>query len=141
MAPVLDRIDHVHVFVADRAAAEAWYERVLGLGRLPELAHWAGGGGPLTLGNPAGSIHLALFEGAGPGAGRDGAAGPSRSTIALGVDGAAFREWHAHLAAELGRRVDVVDHGEACSLYFADPDGNPYEITSSDLEARASLPS
>lgn len=31
MAPSpLERIDHIHVFVADRAAAEPWYADVLG---------------------------------------------------------------------------------------------------------------
>jgi catechol-2,3-dioxygenase len=53
----------------------------------------------------------------------------SRATIAFGVDAAAFRDWQAHLAAQLGRTVDVVDHGEASSLYFKDADGNPFEIT------------
>ena len=120
MAPPLDRIDHVHVFVADRPAAEAWYRRVLGLSRVHALAGWAKGGGPLTLGDGAGTIHLALFE---------SPAEKCRSTIALGVDGASFEAWRMHLAAELGRTVEVVDHGQARSLYFSDPDGNPYEIT------------
>jgi catechol-2,3-dioxygenase len=120
MAPVLERIDHVHVFVADRAAAEAWYERVLGLARLPELAHWAAGGGPLTVGNASGTIHIALFESAGQ---------PCRSTLAFGVAAGAFRDWQDHLSAQLDRGVEVVDHGEALSLYFQDPDGNPFEIT------------
>ena len=48
--PSLDRVDHVHVYVADRAASEAWYAQVLGLTRVAELAFWASDGGPLTLG-------------------------------------------------------------------------------------------
>ena len=120
MAPSLDRIDHIHVFVEDRVAAEAWYERVLGLKRMPELAHWAEGGGPLTVANSGGTIHVALFEGR-----REA----SRSTIAFGVAPAALRAWQDHLSTQLGRTVEVVDHGEALSLYFKDPDGNPFEIT------------
>jgi catechol-2,3-dioxygenase len=30
MAPQLTGIDHIHVFVSDRVAAEDWYRRVLG---------------------------------------------------------------------------------------------------------------
>lgn len=33
MPPELRAFDHVHVFVADRARAEAWYGEVLGLRR------------------------------------------------------------------------------------------------------------
>jgi catechol 2,3-dioxygenase-like lactoylglutathione lyase family enzyme len=58
--------DHVHVFVADRPAAERWYQRVLGLCRSPELEHWAVDGGPLTLQDETGAAHIALFERAAP---------------------------------------------------------------------------
>jgi catechol 2,3-dioxygenase-like lactoylglutathione lyase family enzyme len=37
MAPKLTGIDHIHVFVSDRVAAEDWYRRVLGLARAPAL--------------------------------------------------------------------------------------------------------
>jgi catechol-2,3-dioxygenase len=131
MAPELDRIDHVHVFVADRAAAERWYGRVLGLERLEPLAFWAGGGGPLTLANASGSIHLALFE-------RPAAAGKCRSTIALGTSAEGLLAWRSQLAAELGRTIELVDHDVSWSIYFDDPDGNPFEITTYDHEALAS---
>lgn len=122
--PPLHDIDHIHVFVADRTAAEAWYARVLGLVRVPELGSWAAYGGPLTLGNVQDTIHLALFERAGQ---------PCRSTVAMSVSAAAFVDWQRHLAAELQRPVEAVDHGMSWSLYFADPDGNPYEITCYDV--------
>ena len=131
MAPPLDRIDHVHVFVSDRVAAEAWYGRVLGLERVRELAHWAQGGGPLTLADAGGKVHIALFESA-HGSAQDpheSRRAQNRATIAFGVDAAAFRDWQDHLAVQLGRTVDVVDHGEASSLYVKDADGNPFEIT------------
>ena len=126
MAPSFQRIDHVHVFVADRVAAEAWYERVLGLRRIAELAFWSADGGPLTLGNLGSAVdgvHLALFEGT----------NNSRcSTVALGVPGAELLAWRTHLQDALGRRIDLVDHQVSMSMYFADPDGNPFEITSND---------
>lgn len=120
MAPDLKGIDHVHVFVSDRVAAEAWYRRVLGFERLPELAFWATGGGPLTLANNAGSIHLALFEKP-----RE----KCRATVALGAGADEFLAWRTHLEAVFGRDIEAVDHQVAWSLYFEDPDGNPFEIT------------
>jgi len=62
MAPTLERVDHVHVFVSDRMASEQWYAKVMGLRRVKELEFWAADGGPLTIANPSGTIHLALFE-------------------------------------------------------------------------------
>ena len=129
MAPSFQRIDHVHVFVSDRVAAEAWYARVMGLRPIPELVFWSADGGPLTVGSlgnldqAGGSVHLALFEGAN---------NSRRSTVALGVPGAELLAWRTHLQDALGRRIDLVDHQVSMSLYFADPDGNPFEITSND---------
>ena len=130
MAPTPERIDHIHVFVADRAAAQAWYARVLGLTRVAELAFWAADGGPLTIGTAAGTIHLALFE---------RPAQPCRSTIALGTTAATFVAWRAHLTDVLGHAIEAVDHGVSWSLYFADPDANPFEITSYEYATLASL--
>lgn len=121
MAPTLERIDHIHVFVADRAASEKWYSGVLGLSRIGEMAFWSGNGGPLTIGNPSQTIHLALFE---------RPVETCRSTIAFGATAREFLAWRAHLARVLGHPVEAVDHQIAWSLYFADPDGNPFEITS-----------
>ena len=123
MAPTFQRIDHVHVLVADRVAAESWYERVMGLRRIPELAFWSAGGGPLTMGTAGDSVHLALFEGSN---------NSRRSTVAFGVPGAELLAWRTHLQDALGRRIDLVDHQVSWSLYFNDPDGNPFEITSND---------
>jgi catechol-2,3-dioxygenase len=131
MTPPLDAFDHVHVYAQDRTAAERWYARVLGLARTPELALWAADGGPLTLQNESGSIHIALFE---------RPAKPCRSTIALRVPGEAFGAWQAHLQRELPGGVSFQDHQASVSLYFADPDGNPYEITTYEVaEAKAAL--
>lgn len=58
MIPPLTTIDHIHVFVADRHAAEKWYTRVLGLKPITYLSAWAVDGGPLTLGNTEGTSIL-----------------------------------------------------------------------------------
>ena len=130
MAPTLQRIDHVHVFVADRVAAEAWYERVMGLRRIAELVFWSADGGPLTVGNTNHGVHVALFEGANRNC---------RSTIAFGVPAAELMSWRTHLQDVLGRRIDLVDHQVSWSLYFTDPDGNPFEITSNDYAVVSAL--
>jgi catechol-2,3-dioxygenase len=129
MAPELERVDHIHVFVTDRAAAEQWYGRVLGLKRLPRLQHWAADGGPLTLGNPSDTIHIALFE--------RPAAAKSRTTIALSTSADGLLAWQRHLGAELGKEPARVDHDVSWSIYFEDPDGNPFEITTYDYAALA----
>ena len=120
MPPRLRTVDHVHVFVADRAASERWYERVLGLRRKEELAFWTFDGGPLTLTNEDDTVHIALFE---------KPRQKCRSTVALGVSAEELHAWQAHLNEVLGEAPRVEDHRVAWSLYFADPDGNPYEIT------------
>lgn len=127
-APAVGGIDHVHVFVADRSAAVDWYERVLGMTPVADLAFWAPDGGPLTLTDAAGTVHLALFE-------RPPA--PCRSTIALRADAVSFLGWRAHLARTLGTTLEPVDHQVSWSLYFIDPDGNPFEITTYDYAAIA----
>ena len=124
MTPPLVCIDHIHVYVASRGESQVWYERVLGLTVVESLAHWADGGGPLTLTDASGRIHIALFE-------REPR--PCRSTVALGVEGAAFIAWRAHLTTQLPAPPTLEDHRLSWSLYFADPDGNPYEITTYDV--------
>lgn len=121
--PSVQGIDHVHVFVTDRARASDWYERVLGMRPVAHLASWAADGGPLTLADAAGRVHLAVFE---------RPHRPCRSTIAIRVDADAFPQWLVHLQAALERRLEPVDHGLSWSVYFDDPDGNPFEITTYD---------
>ncbi len=126
MTPPLTGIDHVHLRVADRVAAVAWYRRVLGFEPIAEFIEWAQDGGPLTIADAAGSVHLALFElppkvGAG--------------VVAMRTDGAGFIAWREHLARELGQPPRVEDHRLALSMYFADPDGNPFEITTYEHDA------
>lgn len=126
MTPPLRTIDHIHVFVADRVAAEAWYARVLGLTRVRMFEHWAKDGGPLTVQNAEGTVHLALFE---------RPPMPCRSTVALGVGATEFLAWCTHLTQALGQSPEIEDHELSVSLYFSDPDGNPYEITTYEYQA------
>jgi catechol 2,3-dioxygenase-like lactoylglutathione lyase family enzyme len=118
MIPTLTGIDHVHVYVTDRQAAEDWYRDVMGFERVEALMSWATEQGPLTLEDPSGTVHLALFE---------SDQGPD-TTIAFGANGDEFLAWKAHLEAN-GLDLRVADHDLAFSLYFRDPDGNMHEIT------------
>lgn len=121
MAPSLNSIDHIHLSVRDRAAAQNWYKKVLGFEPVSELLSWAGDGGPLTLGNAQGNIHLALFE----------SDKVQNTTIAFYVSGSEFFHWLEHLQ-ELEFALSVVDHELSWSVYLKDPDGNPFEITTYD---------
>lgn len=130
-------LDHVHVYVPDRARAATWYRDVLGLAVVVEHAHWAVDGGPLTVSGDGGKSGVALFEGAAP-----SSDGEKRRVIALRAAGEVFLEFVAgverlalvdrHGAAV--RAADVVDHGESFSIYFSDPWGNPFEVTTYDAE-------
>lgn len=120
MTPSLQRVDHIHIYISDRSAAELWYRNVLGFTRVEELAFWAADGGPLTIADASGAIHLALFER--PAQGR-------HATIAFAVTAEDFIAWREHLRSFSELEVEMEDHDVSWSLYFHDPDGNPYEIT------------
>ena len=126
MPPELQAFDHVHVFVTNRANAEEWYSKVLGLYRTKELEFWAIDGGPLTIQSRSGTIHIALFE---------RTAQTCRSTIALRVGAAEYVAWKAYLERLLPGQVSEEDHVASRSLYFGDPDGNPYELTTYEVKA------
>lgn len=122
MALKLNGIDHVHLYVAAWAEAERWYQDILGFRRVEKFMVWAVKGGPLTLENPDGNIHLALFE-------RDNH--PNTSAIAFGASGGEFLAWKSHLESH-ALELRVADHKLAYSLYFNDPWGNLHEITTYD---------
>lgn len=124
MAPRLSGgIDHVHVYVADRDAAADWYARVLGFSVVEKYRAWAEDAhGPLTIEDPTGSIHLALFA----------SDKPRHDVTAFGASAEEFLAWRAHLESH-GVEVRTADHGMAFSVYFDDLDGNGLEITTYDV--------
>ena len=124
MKPKLKNIDHIHIFVTDRQEALKWYENVLGLKPKRNLLFWAKTG-PLTIGNEEGSVHIALFE---------GETNENRSVIAFNTDGEEFINWHKKINDLVEGNIELEDHSVSFSIYFQDPYGNPYEITSYDYE-------
>lgn len=140
----VSQIDHVEVFVPDRYEAARWYADVLGLTILPEHEDWAGPGGPLMISSDGGRTMVALFEGEPQG--EHEVAGMIR--VAFRVDAAGFRQFLDRLEEipvldHTGVRVtagQVRDHHKAFSVYFCDPWGNRYEVTTYDYtEAQATL--
>lgn len=123
MAPKLQGIDHVHVYVSDRAKAAQWYSEIMGFVTNAEFETWAEDPlGPLTIEDASGLIHLALFQ-------REQF--HPTSTIAFKASGESFLEWK-QLLEQHGLSVRCSDHDLAWSMYFNDPDGNTHEITTYD---------
>ena len=120
----LQNIDHIHVFVPDRQKALGWYNTILGFKPIKRLMFWAETG-PLTIGNDEGTIHIALFE---------GKPKSNRSVIAFNATGEEFIDWHKRINNVLSEVIEVDDHSVSFSIYFEDPYGNPYEITSYEYE-------
>lgn len=119
MAPRLTGVDHLHVKVGSWDEAEKWYGSVLNFKRIDALMAWAVDNGPLTIENPEGTVHLALFESDTP---------ESTNVIAFGASGDEFLKWKSHLESQ-GLELRVTDHKLAYSLYFKDPWQNSHEIT------------
>ena len=140
----VSQIDHVELYVPDRYAAAAWYERVLGLTVLRDFEVWAKDpGGPLMISSDDGNTKLALFEGEPQGSRKPA----GFSLVAFRVDGTVFVEFLKRLAEvtvvnRRGTRVmgqHVVDHEKAYSIYFCDPHGHSLEVTTYDYDAVTQL--
>lgn len=131
----VDGMDHVELFVSDPYEAAKWYERVLGLTIVREHEDWAAGG-PLMISSDGGKTMLALFRGTPPG--DRPAAGFRR--VAFRVDAEGFLcfldrldEYPLYdLRGERVTRDQLVDHQRSWSIYFNDPYGHHYEITTYD---------
>jgi len=135
----VDQIDHVELCVPDRNVAAQWYADVLGLVAIPQYAVWADDrSGPLMIGTKAGGTKLALFEGEPKGSQR----AVGFHLVAFRVDSTSFAQFIASLPLldlkdEKGRKVTrerVADHAMAYSVYFCDPWGYQFEITTYDYD-------
>ena len=131
----VDQIDHVELFVPDPYEAAKWYQSVFGLEITHE--HWVGEGGPLMLSTENGATMLALFRGAPPG--ERPVLGFRR--VAFRTDGRGFMLFLDRVddlaVTEKGEPVtrhDAKDHGISFSIYFGDPFGHPFEVTTYDYD-------
>jgi catechol 2,3-dioxygenase-like lactoylglutathione lyase family enzyme len=140
----VQQIDHVELFVPDRYEAAGWYKDVLGLEIVPQFEFWAEDeDGPLMISSDGGSTKLALFHGE-PQGSRD-AYGHKR--VAFKTDGQGFMQFLSEIKSKeiydkVGRRLtnnDIVDHDQAYSVYFSDPYGHAYEVTTYDYDYVKSL--
>lgn len=129
-------LDHVEIFVPDRAAAAGWYRRVFGLEPVDAWTHWATPRGPLMVAVPGASSMLAIFER--PPCPRQADAEHHR--VAFRVSGAALTEFaerglegpvYGEDGAPLSN-LPIRSHGGAYSVYFCDPWGNRCEVTTYD---------
>jgi len=125
MSLVVQGIDHVEVFVRDIRTAIDWYEKVLGL----KIIHrWEPE--PVMIG--MGTTKLALFQAdtsAKPGAADEAGSTLRWHRVAWRIDPNRFQNAQL-LLKDLGIRFrGPIDHGVAQSIYFADLDGHPLEIT------------
>ena len=120
MLPELNGFDHIHVYVSNREEAAEWYQRILGFKVVESLAFWANDDNrPLTIEDPTGKIHFALFN-------SDNFI-PS-TAIAFRANEKEFLEWKSYLEKQ-NILLRCTDHKVAWSVYFKDLDDNMHEIT------------
>lgn len=129
----VDGIDHVELSVPDRYEAAAWYEEALGFEVVDEFEHWAElSAYPLMISSDDGETMLALFEGSpSPGAG-----GFQRVAFrASGEDFLTFLD-RAEAVPEIDARGggSVRDFGSAYSVFFSDPYGYAFEVTTYECD-------
>ena len=126
MLPKLNGFDHIHIYVLSRKKAAEWYESILGFTIVESLVLWAKDDkGPLTIKDPTGKIHLALFKQ------RDNFI-PSTS-IAFNTDGKEFLKWKDYLNKQ-NISLRCSNHKVAWSIYFKDLYSNMHEITTYDYD-------
>ena len=126
MLPKLNGFDHIHVDVLNRKKAAEWYENILGFTIVDSLSFWAKDeNGPLTIKDPSGKIHLALFK-------QTDNFKPL-TAVAFNVDGKEFLKWKDHLKKQ-NISLRCSDHKVVWSIYFKDLYGNLYEIATYDYE-------
>jgi catechol 2,3-dioxygenase-like lactoylglutathione lyase family enzyme len=144
----VDSLDHVETLVPDLEEGKAWLERCFGLHELEHFREAAGPAGPVMLSSDEGYTKVALFQG--DPRGFEGTRG--HRLVAFRVDGKALVRFldYAHrvpvhgddgrpvrapgASEEAGPALVVHDHDVALSVYFCDPWGNRYEVTTYEVE-------
>ena len=116
-------VRHIAFRVRDIEAARKWYSDVLGM----EVEDEFPGQALFVRFGPYYHHDLAIFQ-----ADKDAELPAENAVglahIALLVDSLeGVRQWYHHLQAH-GISVRASDHGVTRSIYFTDPDGNPFEI-------------
>lgn len=133
----VQQIDHVELIVPDQYEAAEWYKNVFGLEIIPELEFWAKEG-PLMLTTPEAGTKLAVFKGSPP------QEVTGFVTLAFRTDANGFlhfrnRVEELNLSNHRGVKLSIdnapVDHDLSWSIYFRDPWGYPFEITTYKYEA------
>ncbi len=117
------QITHVGIYVRDMDKMIAFYTRVLGL-VLTDRGPYYRGGEICFLSRKADEHHQVVFA-----SGRKEGSPSSINQISFFVaDLATLKEYHAQLASEGIEGLDPINHGNAWSLYFPDPEGNRLEL-------------
>ncbi|WP_163933969.1 VOC family protein [Paraferrimonas sp. SM1919] len=119
MRPMINKVNHLHVYVNDLAKAADWYQNILGFQPLSGFEIWHSDSGPLML--ASGEVKLALFV----------KPNSPSNIIAFEASGEEFIAWIQHLT-ESQLAFNVKDHQITFSAYFSDPAGNGIEITTND---------
>lgn len=132
----VQQVDHIELYVPDQYEAAQWYQQVFGMEIMTDYEFWVKEEGPLMISTHSGGTMLALFKGEAPGLRQPF----SFRRVAFRVDGPGFmaflnRLQHQPVFDHAGKSVnnlEIVDHVKSYSVYFCDPYGNRYEITTYD---------
>jgi len=126
-------IDHVELSVPDRYEAADWYKVALGLEIVEEFEHWADlSAYPLMISSDGGDTMLALFKRSLS----DQTGGFQR--VAFETSGPNFLQFRERLEnisnIDATKARNVTDFGSAYSVFFSDPYGHSFEVTTYDYD-------
>lgn len=117
------QITHVGIFVRDLDTMIEFYTRILGL-ILTDRGPYYRGGEICFLSRSHKEHHQVVFATGRP----DGAATTINQISFFVEDLETLRKYHAMLLEEGIQGLDPINHGNAWSLYFPDPEGNRLEL-------------
>lgn len=140
-------LDHVETLVPDLDAGVEWMRRCFGLKEVEAFDEVGTEGGPVMLSADDSYTKVALIRGE-PAGFREAV---GHRVVAFRTDARAFLRFveYAHEVPvhgddgqpiSPGTPMETQDHGLSISVYFRDPWGNPYEVTTYEVQAvRAGL--